>query len=56
MRYSRRTPNYPERIILSNSTHIMSMVDPAAIVVETLKIDGGSSLKKEFTKLIRMNP
>ena len=27
-----------------------------AIGVETLKIDSGCSLEKEFTELIRMNP
>ena len=56
MRYSRRTLNYAERISLSNPTHIMSMADPIAIGVETLKIDSGCSLEKEFTELIRMNP
>ena len=50
------TLNYPERITLSNPIHIMSMVDPIAIGVETLRIDGGCSLDKEFTELIRMNP
>ena len=56
MGYSRRTSNYPERIALSNITHMMSMSDPIAICVETLKIDSECSLEKEFTKLIRMNP
>ena len=56
MGYSRRTSNYPERIAQSNLTHMMSMVDPIAIGVETLRIDSGCSLVKEFTKLIRMNP
>ena len=56
MGYSRRTSNYPERITLSNQTHMMSMVDPIAIGVETLRIDSGCSLEKEFTELIRMNP
>ena len=56
MGYSRRTSNYPERITLSNLSHMMSMVDPIAIGVETLRIDSGCSLEKEFTKLIRMNP
>ena len=55
MGYSRRTSNYPERITLSNSTHMMSMTDPIAINVETLRIDSGSSLEKEFIELIRMN-
>ena len=31
--------NYLERIALSDPTHMMSMVDPMAIRVETLKID-----------------
>ena len=35
---------------------MMSMVDPVAIDVETLRIDSGCSLEKEFTKLIDMNP
>ena len=56
MRYSRRTLNYPERIILSNPSHMMSMADPITIGVETLMIDSGCSLEKEFTELIRMNP
>ena len=56
MGYSRRTLNYPKRITLSDSTHMMSMVDLVAISVETLKIDSGCSLEKEFIELIRMNP
>ena len=55
MGYSRRTSNYPERITLSNATHMMSMADPIAIGVETLRIDHGCSLEEEFTELIRMN-
>ena len=56
MGYSRRTSNYPERITLSNASHMMSMADPLAIGVETLRIDNGCSLEKEFIELIRMNP
>ena len=56
MGYSRRRSNYPERITLSNPSHMMSMADPIAIRVETLRIDSGYSLEKEFTELIRMNP
>ena len=56
MGYSRRTSNYPERIALSNPSHMMSMSDPIAIGVETLMIDSGCSLEKEFTELICMNP
>ena len=55
MRYSRRTLNYLERIALSNQTHMMSMADPVAIGVETLRIDSRCSFEKEFTELIRMN-
>ena len=56
MGYSRRTSNYSERITLSNPTHMMSMADLIGIGVETLRIDSGCSLEKEFTELIRMNP
>ena len=56
MGYSKRTSNYVERITLSNPTHMMSMTDPIAISVETLRIDSGCFLEKEFTELIRMNP
>ena len=56
MGYSRRTSNYLERIGLSIPTPIMSMADLIAIGVETIRIDSGFSLKKEFTELIRMNP
>ena len=41
MRYSKRILNYLERITLSNSTHMMCMVDPIAIGVEILRIDIG---------------
>ena len=56
MRYSRRTSNYPKGITLSNPSHMMSMADPIVIGVETLRINSGCSLEKEFTELIRMNP
>ena len=56
MGYLRRTSNYPERIALSDPSHMMSMTDPIAIGVETLRIDSGCSLEKEFVELIRMNP
>ena len=32
------------------------MADALAITMETLRIDSGCYLKKEFTKLIPMNP
>ena len=56
MGYLRRTSNYPKRIALANLSHTMSMADTIAIGVETLRIDSGCSLEKEFTELIRMNP
>ena len=56
MRYLRRTSNYQEKITLYNPTHMMGMVDPIALGVETLRIDSGCSLEKEFIELIRMNP
>ena len=56
MIYPRRTLNYPKRITLSNSTHMMSMIDHVVINVEILKIDSGCSLEKELTELICMNP
>ena len=34
---------------------MMSMMDPVVIGVETLRIDSGWSLEKEFTELIHMN-
>ena len=52
MGYSRRTSNYPERITLSDLTHIMSMADLVAINVEILRIDSECSLEKKFTELI----
>ena len=55
VRYSRRTLNYLKRITLSDPTHVMSMVGPVAISVETPRIDSGYFLEKEFTGLIHMN-
>ena len=40
------TSNYSERITLSDPTHMMSMVDPMAISVETSIIDSGHFLEK----------
>ena len=54
--YSIGTSNYLERITLSDSTHIINMIDHLAIGVETQKIDIWCSLKKEFTRLIYMYP
>ena len=56
MGYSRETSNYSKRIALSDPTHMMSMTDLVAIGVETLEINSGCSLEKEFIELIYMNP
>ena len=56
IKYLRRTSNYPERIAISDPTHMMIMVDLVAINVEILRIDSECSLEKEFTKLIHINP
>ena len=56
MRYLRRISNYLERIVISNLTHMMSMADLVVVGMETLRINGGRSSDKEFTKLILMNP
>ena len=65
MGYSRRTSNYLERIALSDPSHMMSMADPIAIGVETLRIDSAcltchfcASLKHKDdgqTKFIKSN-
>ena len=46
MGYSKRTSNYSERISLSDLTHMMSLVDPVAIVIETPTIDRGALWRK----------
>ena len=56
MEHSRRTSNYSKIIALSNPTHVISMTDLVAIVVEALRIDSGCSLEKELTEFFRMNP
>ena len=56
MRYSIWTLKYPKRIALSDLTHMMSMVDPVAIGVETIRIDSKCSLENEFVELICTNP
>ena len=56
MGYSKGISNYPEIIALFDPTHMMSMDDLIAIRVETLRINSGCSLEKEFTELIHMNP
>ena len=47
------TSNYLKRIELFDSTHMMSMIDLIVTSVETIRIDSGCSLKKEFTEIIR---
>ena len=54
--YSGGTSNYPERIRLDGLTYMMLMVDPVASNMETLMIDSGCSLEKEFIELIHLNP
>ena len=56
MGYSRGILNYTGKIALSHPTNMMSMADPVAIGVETLRIDSRCSLEKEFTELIHMYP
>ena len=55
MGYSIRTSNYSKIKTLFDLTHMISMVDPVAIDVETPMIDSGCSLEKEFNELIYMN-
>ena len=55
MGYSKGKLNYLEIIVLSDPTHMMSIVDLIVIGVKTLKIASGCSLEKEFNKLICMN-
>ena len=48
MGYLRRTLNYLVRIALSDPSHMMSMADPIAIGVETLRIDSGCDETKSY--------
>ena len=50
------TLNYSKKITLFDLTYMMSMTNPVAIGVETLRIDSEFSLKKKFTELICMDP
>ena len=52
----KRTLNYRKRKALSHPTHMMSTANLMAIYVETLRIDIGCSLEKEFAKLVHINP
>ena len=55
MGYSRGISNYIERIVLSNPTRMMSMVDLIAIGVVRPRIDNRYSFEKEFTEFICIN-
>ena len=55
MGYSRKSSHYSKIITLSNMIHMMSMVDPITIDVETLRIDSGCSLEKDFIELVCIN-
>ena len=55
MGYSRKSSHYSKIITLSNTIHMMSMVDPITIDVETLRIDSGCSLEKDFIELVCIN-
>ena len=48
MGYSRKTSNYLEIITLFDLTYMISVADYVPISVETLRIDSGCSLEKEF--------
>ena len=48
--YSRKTPKYVRKRVLSDLTHTMSIADHIAIIVETLKIYNRFSLEKDFVK------
>ena len=43
MGYSRGTSNYSKIIAIYDLTHMINVVDPVAIGVETLRIDRGCS-------------
>ena len=53
---SEKDIKYWNKLILSNLTHLMSMVDLLVIYVETLRMDNRCSLEKELIELICMNP
>ena len=55
MGYSRGTSNYTKKMTLSDLTHMMSMANHVALGVDTLRLDSGCSLEKEFIELISMN-
>ena len=54
--YSRKKSNYMKRIILFDLTHMIIMINPMAINVETPMRNSECSLDKEFITLMYMNP
>ena len=46
MEYSRRTPNYFDKIALFDSTHMTSITNLITMDVETLRIDRGVIWRK----------
>ena len=56
MRYSRRILNYPERLALSDLTHMIIMTDLIAIVVEFPRVDSRCYVEKDLYELINMHP
>ena len=54
MGYLKRTLNYPKILVLSGLTHMRSLSDVVSISVETIRIDSGCYLEKDFTELISM--
>ena len=44
-----------KKITLLDLTHMMSMSDLVAIIVETPRIDSGCSFEKEFIQLFHLN-
>ena len=53
---SEKDIKYWNKLILSNLTHLMSMVDLLVICVETPRMENRCSLEKELIELIYMNP
>ena len=56
IRYSIRVSKYLERVTLFNLTHKMHMDGLVALDVDTLKVNNGCPLEKQFTKLIHRKP
>ena len=50
-----KTLKYPERIILSDPTQMMCLVDHVVNSMGTSMIDNGCSLANEFNELISRN-